>query len=462
MRRLKSTQAAVAERTGDQPVSADAWWETADLGQRWDATTASHLVRRAGFGMTREGIDQLASMEMEQAVDALLSAEVGEFADTSNAMQSTVLAGGELANISAWWLFVMRNSPVQLREKMTLFWHGHFATGADKVQSGHAMVRQNAILRSEALESFPEMVRQVARDPAMLIYLDSTDNRRTRPNENWARELLELFCLGTGNYSEQDIKELARCFTGWEVHRQRFRFNGYQHDEGRKTIFGQGGNLGGDEAIQIVLEQPACSRFIAKKLFRFLVSDEAVEPELLEPLAGHLRESEFDMGSVVRKILTSRYFYSEHAVARKIRSPIELAVGLMQCLGCSGNLYRLADRLQQLGQRPFYPPNVKGWDGGRKWINSSTLLGRANLVYDLIFGGETNWPAGDLVRWVGDRQASAESILGLCNQYLLAQPLAAAVQSELVGQFEDERFGDHQSVGRLLHAVSLQPEFQLG
>ena len=206
----------------------------------------------------------------------------------------------------------------------------------------------------------------------MLIYLDSVSNRKAHPNENYAREIMELFCLGEGNYTENDIRELARCFTGWEIKRKRFRFNRYQHDGGVKSVLGTTGKLGGEEGVRIVAEQDAAPRFLASKLIRYFLMDEPEAPErLVAPIARTLRDHDLNLAAAVRQILGSNLMFSRYSVARKVRSPVEFGVGLLNALEGSTDAYQLAESFEQLGQGLYYPPSVKGWDGGRTWINSS-------------------------------------------------------------------------------------------
>ncbi len=445
--------------------AAEKAWQT--YRGEWTAKQVAHLYRRAGFAASPSQLAEGEKQSAEKCVDALFQVEedqAKQFEKQMKTMGATILASRATRSLSAWWLYRMRYTPDQLLEKTCLFWHGHFATSAEKVDDPQSMLNQNRILRDGSLGKFEPLVQQIATDPAMLIYLDSTDNRKTRPNENFARELMELFCLETGNYSEKDIKELSRCFTGWEVRRKRFRFNPYQHDEGTKTFLGSSGKYDGKKAIQVVLEQEAAPRFLAKKLYRYFVADEPLpEKTLLEPLARQLRQTDFDIGKCIRTILCSNYFYSNKAYARKIKSPIEFALGLMRGLNASANLQQLADRLEQLGQIPFYPPNVKGWDGGRTWINSSTLLGRANLVRDLVHGSNTKWRDGDLARWLSkndmrDEKSAVEFIL----KVFVATEIPSAAKAKLVRLAKDQGIKTHSSVADLVHAISLLPEFQLG
>jgi uncharacterized protein (DUF1800 family) len=324
-------------------------------------------------------------------------------------------------------------TPRPLVEKLTLFWHGHFATGAEKVMDAELMYAQNVLLRSHALGDFRQMVHQISKDPAMLIYLDSVTNRKAHPNENYARELMELFCLGEGNYSERDVQELARCFTGWEIRRKMFRFNPYQHDSGGKMILGNPDVESGEDAIDCVVAHASMPHFIVSKLFRYLVCDEPRAPDaLLEPLAKDFVQSGYSVRAVVDRILQSRIMLSLWSSGRKVRSPVELAVELMRGLSATTNLDRMSKMLRPLGQALFYPPNVKGWDGGRAWINSSTLIGRANFVVDFLGDSKTRFGGTTLDAWAIEQGLASESDWRVwLVDSMLAVPLVEADRKKL-------------------------------
>jgi len=437
-----------------------------DAKRPWNRATAAHLFRRAGFAATWDELTEAIKQEPAELVAQLVRGPKTDeaFERQSRDLAEAMLATGNPQNLSAWWLHRMIGAPHPLLEKTTLFWHGHFATSAAKVTDPRLMLAQHELLRQHALDKFGPLVQAVSRDPAMLIYLDSTTNRKVRPNENYARELMELFCLGEGNYSEQDIKQIARCFTGWEVRNGRFRFREFQHDEGSKTFFGKTGNFGGQDAVRIVLDQPAAAEFIAGKLFRFFVCDEpAPPPALIDPLAEQLRKNDFTTGPVIERVLSSRLFFSGASVGRKIRSPVELSVGLLRALGGATNVYRLAEELAQLGQAVFFPPNVKGWEGGRHWINTSTLLGRANLVGRLVSGEESKFAAGDLAQ-LAERcgATSPEEVVDWLLELLVAVPIPRDARTPLVKLAGSNRGDANARVGKVIHAMSLLPEFQLG
>jgi uncharacterized protein (DUF1800 family) len=291
-----------------------------------------------------------------------------------------------------------------LREKMTLFWHNHFATSIAKVISPGLMFRQNVLLREHALGKFGPFLQAVSKDGAMLFWLDSNSNVKSHPNENYARELMELFSLGVGNYTEKDVRQAARAFTGWHTDGSGFKFDPASHDDAPKTVLGQTGPWDGGDVVRIVLEQPAAARFLVRKLYRFLISENAAPPDaLLEPLCASFRKSDYDVGRLVRTMLASRLFYSDHAFRQRVKGPVEYVLGAVQAVYRrypEGEAdYRplpqqmLVGRLAAMGQPLFAPPNVKGWPGGRSWLNTSTMLERDNFAEALATGTLWAYPA---------------------------------------------------------------------
>jgi uncharacterized protein (DUF1800 family) len=343
---------------------------------------------------------------------------------------------------------------------MTLFWHGHFATSVEKVGDAEAMYIQNRLLRNRALGDFAQLVHEISRDPAMLVYLDSATNRKAHPNENFARELMELFCLGEGNYSERDVQQLARCFTGWEIRRGKFRFNRYQHDFGEKTVLGMTSEFPDSDAIDVLLGQPAAARFIAARYF--VLEDQNPPAALIEPIATVLRESDWDISHAVRKILNSNLFFSEGVIGGKVRSPVDLTIGLLRALEASADAEQLAEDLLRLGQGLLYPPNVKGWDGGRTWINSSTLLGRANVVGRLMHDAKTRFAGSGLSDYFDRLQArTSTEIIDRLAQLTLAAPLSEAKHAALTTLIDQNDRSRDERIANALHVLGTLPEFQL-
>jgi uncharacterized protein (DUF1800 family) len=275
-------------------------------------------------------------------------------------------------------------NPHPLREKMTHFWHNHFATSNAKVRNAGYMLGMYDLMSRHALGNFADLLQEMSKDPAMMVWLDTNQSKKGQPNENYARELMELFSLGIGNYTEKDIREAARAFTGWEVRDGKPFFNSSQHDSGDKTVLSKSGPFKGEDVVRVCLEQDCCAYFIAGKLFKFLVS-ETLEPsrELLAPLAEQFRHSGYDFGALVATVLRSNLFFAPEAYRTKVKSPVEFAVGIIRALGARPNHTVLAQRLEGLGQHLFHPPSVKGWDGGPVWLNAQTLLFRQNLALAL-------------------------------------------------------------------------------
>lgn len=432
----------------------------------WSRSLAAHLYRRAGFAADADSLEKALAAGPAAAVEDLINTnlEPSDFRSVADSLAQTLLAGGDPMKLSAAWVYRLLFTPAQLLEKTTLFWHGHFATGADKVKNASMMWRQNQLLRQYALGDFESLTQAIAKDPAMLIYLDSASNRKSHPNENFARELMELFCLGEGHYSETDVVELARCFTGWEIRNDRFRKNPYQHDDGEKSILGQSARFDGEDAVRLVIQRDEMPRFICRKLYRFFICDEPAPPDdLIEIPARTFREHGLNVAAVLHQMLGSNLFFSVHAQARKIKSPVELVIGMLRGLNGTANSQLVAKGLFDLGQGLFYPPNVKGWDGGRTWINSSTLLGRANLFERILADENTRFDGKSLTEYLAgydiDRTDRAIEHYEKC---LMAVPINPDTRSQLNDQFATST-GDQEKLNRrLLHAITSLPEFQLG
>jgi uncharacterized protein (DUF1800 family) len=430
----------------------------------WDLRAAAHLFRRGGFAATRQELAAAVARQPADVVaDLVAASEPESYQSEISGLLKASLATGNVKRLSAQWVYRMLTTPAQLREKMTLFWHGHFATSAAKVEDPDLMQQQNDLLRQYALGDFSQLLLEISRNPAMLIYLDSASNRKSHPNENFAREIMELFALGEGNYSEQDIRELARCFTGWEIKRKKFRFNRYQHDSGTKTVLGTTGKLSGEDGVALVAAEPTAPRFIVRKLIRFFVMDEpAAADDLIEPLAEQLRGNQMQIGPTVRRILGSNLFFSAQARGRKVRSPVEVGIGFLRSLAGSTDSYQMADSLQRLGQGLYYPPSVKGWDGGRTWINSSTLLGRANLIRRLVDGGKTRFGKQNIAEYLKANDVdSVTTLIDWMETTLFAVPIPSAAKQRIVDLDAGSTAGAQQRTRDAVHILCTLPEFQL-
>jgi uncharacterized protein (DUF1800 family) len=288
--------------------------------------------------------------------------------------------------LRGWWLREMLATQSPLTERMTLFWHNHFVSSQQKVKYTELMYRQNILLRQHALGNFGAMLHAVSKDPAMVIYLDGASNRKGTPNENFAREVMELFTLGEGNYSEQDIKEAARAFTGWSIDGDtgEFKWRPRIHDDGSKTVLGQSGNFDGDAVLDILLAQPACADYIVGKLWREFVSPNPDPTEVVR-IARHFRASRYDIKTALHDLFLSPYFWDAANRGTLVKSPVELVVGTLHQFQFSyDDPLPFTFAVAQLGQNLFNPPNVKGWPGGEAWINSSTLLARKSTLERLF------------------------------------------------------------------------------
>jgi len=372
---------------------------------------ARHLLNRTSFAAGLADIETFAALTREQAVDRLLSwtgkpavtpppswmSEPFESLRRFRGMspEERKLALRELLRkafeLQSWWLTEMLVTPSPFTEKMTLFWHNHFVSSQQKVRSPQLMYRQNVLLRRHALGNFGALLHAIARDPAMVIYLDNASNRKGQPNENFAREVMELFTLGEGHYGERDIKEAARAFTGWGIDPDRgeFVFRRVAHDDGVKTVLGRSGSFNGEAVLDILLAQPQTAEHIAAKLWREFVSPEP-DPAAVGRVAKAFRESGYEIGAALRALLTADAFYEPRNRAVLIKSPVELVVGTLRQFGfATGEPLPFVLSTAQLGQSLLAPPNVKGWPGGEAWINSTTLLARKAFLDRLFRVEET-------------------------------------------------------------------------
>lgn len=361
-----------------------------------------HLLLRTGWAATPQQVAVTAQLSRAEAVDRLLDgthrdavtplpADLQEFtppprrrgelseAERKAFQREQVRFGLEMRS---WWFAEMLATDSPLTEKMTLFWHNHFVSSQQKVRFPKLLVDQNRLLRENALGNFGTLLHAIARDPAMVLYLDSAQNRRAAPNENFARELMELFTLGEGHYGEKDVKEAARAFTGWSIDRQtgNFRFYRFLHDGGDKTVLGRSGAFDGDDVLDILLAQPATAEFLTRKLWREFVSPDP-DPAEVSRIAAVLRQSHYAIRPWLRALLLSPAFWAPAHRGVLVKSPVEFLLGLVETLDVSGvdpRVLALASR--QLGQDLFAPPNVKGWPGGDAWISSTTLLARRQMA----------------------------------------------------------------------------------
>jgi uncharacterized protein (DUF1800 family) len=422
----------------------------------WDLSKVAHLHRRAAFGATRAELARDVQDGPSVSVDRLLKPR--PLSDDEklvlDSLRQGVLDSRDAARLKAWWLYRILYDPDPVREKLTIFWHGHFATSNRKVDGVPLMLAQNETLRRHALGPFGDLLSAMVGDAAMLVWLDGADSRKSKPNENFAREFLELFTLGVGHYTEPDIREAARAFTGWAITDGRGVFRDAAHDNGAKTVLKQTGPWQSADVVRITLEQPACAEFLCRKLYRFLVN-EAEEPnaDLLAPLAQELRGHGYAIAHVVRVILRSRHFYAEANRRQRVKGPVELSAGLLRSLEIPRpdvRLLALALACERQGQDLFHPPNVKGWDGGRTWLDTTAFLARCNWCNDVIWGNAAlGIPAYDPLAWAARHGLATE------------KASAAFLDLLLQGDCDDQARGLIERAGRDGSADGLRKALQL-
>jgi uncharacterized protein (DUF1800 family) len=367
---------------------------------------AAHLLRRMGFGGRIEEIEAVQKLGPVAAVDHFMTwSEDDGTRDNPHDLESRFKqnleegvppqqsAARTVPFAQAWWMHKLLYSSQPFKEKLTLFWHGHFVSGLDKVRNGFMLKNQNELFRRLGLGQFEALVLAVAKDPAMLEYLDNNENTKKHPNENFARELMELFTLGVhGGYTEKDVQESARAFTGWTFQRKRddlgtfrnppFSFRKDLHDTGSKNFLGQTGNFLGEDVVRITSNHPSTARFITAKLWRFFVSEELPEATATG-LAALFTKSGGNIREVLRAIFTSADFYAAKNRQSLIKSPLEYVVGSLRASATKllpTHEFALSGALSTMAQILFYPPNVKGWDGGMDWIADTTMLNRLQFV----------------------------------------------------------------------------------
>jgi uncharacterized protein (DUF1800 family) len=355
----------------------------------------AHLLRRAGFGATEAELAQYVSLGFDGALERLLNPEQVDDSATDQLLAPLTADLGDRKHIEAakfWWLSRMLYTQRPLQEKMTLFWHDHFATANSKVANAVLMLQQIQLFRDNGLGNFEVLLQKVTRDPAMLIWLDNRQNRKGAPNENYAREVQELFTVGIGNYTEQDIHEAARAFTGHTLDGSlNYTFNQRQHDTGDKTFQGQTGNFDADDILAILVRNPATARFITGKLFTFFVYDNP-DSATVDRLANTFVNTGFDIRAVLLDLFSGPEFLSSQAFHAQIKQPVDLVLGALKSLNVQNVGPDATQVLRRMGQDLLNPPDVSGWKGGAAWINSTTLFERFNFADRLAMGRDASKP----------------------------------------------------------------------
>jgi uncharacterized protein (DUF1800 family) len=476
---------------------------------QWNFDAAAHLLVRAGFGGRPGEIEKLRALGLNKAIDSLVDASQDftpppDWADPHNEdeLQKQVKEAPEgpekqaarkalneknkleMRDLTHWWITRMVNTPSPFVEKMTLFWHGHFATSGEKVRPAFKMWLQNQTLRAYASSDFGSLVKAISRDPAMLVWLDTIQSKKGAPNENFAREVMELFTLGEGHYSESDVKEAARAFTGYRLDQpsQSFKFVPQQFDATPKTFLGRTGNWDGDQIIDLILANPHCTSFVATKIWRFFAYEDP-SPQLVEALGSELRNVHYQIRPFMKQVFASAEFHGAHSRNSQIKSPVQFLVQALRTLPIAvPNEDVIEYAFRQMDQIPFYPPNVKGWDGGKSWINTATLAFRYKLARQLVEGispGELGMPKPKMMNNVsarptvtpplsvdqlvaeGDRQVPDKVVQQLVRRTFQISILPKL--SETFTQFisQKERPFDDNTIRDLLVLMMTTPNYQI-
>lgn len=456
----------------------------------------AHLMRRAGFGASRFEIEQLSATPYETVVDQLLRPEEQPELDKFEFYRYHPQAESSWTylHVQMDWLHTMRNGSRPLQEKMALFWHHVFATAASKVGASYVLAAQVRLFQRQGMGNYKELLLELARDPAMIFWLDNQENHKRAPNENWGRELLELFSIGVGNYTEKDVFEASRAFTGWSFRSNEsswrwgqfgwsFDYRPEDHDIGEKTFLGHTGRFNGEDIIDIIVQQPACARFIARHLYSFFVADEPPvprwsieaprDPEAVDMLAEKLIEANYEMKPVLHALFNSDFF--KESTFQKIKNPVEVVVGTLKLTGDLDGpdlgWKTIPLECTYMGQDLLNPPSVEGWHTGREWINSGALVRRVNFVADYV--RDTSHPGiQDIVRRITSHgqaitvEALVDRCLDLMGPVEASEETRASLITKAGGDAEvswesDEQYIDvSRRIGEMLALIAGTREYQ--
>lgn len=456
------------------------------MSVNWTLAAAAHLSRRAGFGGTPAEIDGLYAMGLEGSVSHLVDYE----AISTSAYESSLAARGynlqRISGLQQWFMDRMALSPRPLEEKMTYFWNLHWTSGIAKVRGETLLLNQNQTERQYAMARFDDLVVKISQDPAMLVWLDNTTNRVGRPNENYARELMELFCLGIGHYTEEDVRELARALTGWAVanYNRDTEYNAATfvdrpqfHDTGSKTILGQTGNFDGYDAIDIILNLTDGSgsvsgRFLGAKLWAFFAGTYAPE-SVVDALQQVYASTGHSVREVVRTIFLHSEFYEAHTVKTWVRSPVEYAVASVRMLEGVSDFSAAANALPGMGQVLFNPSDAKGWDWGTAWMNTGSLFSRVSVANTLASNrGTTGTRFDPEAILAGSDASTAEKVVDLVAARLNVDDVSSDIRAawiDYMNRNDDGTLGAwtntpanvDKKVRGLVHVLLTSPAFQL-
>ena len=452
-------------------MATDSWAPyTPDAAAPWDLRRVVHLHRRAGFAATWGEIQRDLKDGPQASVDRVLSGKADtegvapDFAQTADLLGESAAASRDASRLKAWWLYRMLFGPDPLTERLVLMWHNHFATSNLKVEDLPAMRAQNELFRRLARAPFGELLAAAVRDPALLVWLDAPANRKGRPNENLARELMELFTLGIGHYTEADVKEAARALTGWTVADGAFTEDAGIHDPGDKTILGKTGRWKGDDLVKMLVDHPATARRLAGRIGELFLGEKALKGADLNGLADGLRRRNLDVGWAVETVLRSRLFFSADNLGNRVLGPVEYVVGAARALELfdpPSSTLVLAEWCGQLGQDLFYPPNVGGWPGGRAWLTTRALVGRANYAAALIEGRRVGRPGPMDALGLARRHGEAD-VTAFYTRLLLGADPTPAWHTRLRAALDAHAGDEGESARRVAGLILAMPEAQLG
>lgn len=447
---------------------------TPDTRAPWDLRRVVHLHRRAGFGGTWRELQRDLKEGPKASVDRFLAGTAytdgvpSDFEATSVLLGDAATVSKDPSRLKAWWIFRMLFGPDPLTERLTLMWHNHFATSNLKVDDLDAMRAQNEVLRKLARAPLSELLNAMVRDKALLVWLDAPANRKGHPNENLARELMELFTMGIGHYSETDVKEAARALTGLGLGAGgKVEARPQQHDDGAKTILGKTGRWACADLVQMLLESPATASRLAFRLTELFMGEGETPPDGIRELAAGLRERRLDVGWAVETILRSQAFFTDDNIGRRVRAPVECVIGPIRAFELFDpppSTLVLGEWTTRLGQELFYPPNVGGWPGGRSWLSARSLVSKTNFAAALVEGAGVGRPVPvdslALARRYGiDHRADA--ILDFYARLLFGQDLAPDRRSMLLSVLGPGKVASPTDLHRLLAALLASPQAQL-
>jgi uncharacterized protein (DUF1800 family) len=451
-------------------MSAEIWAPYApDEKAPWDMRRVVHLHRRTGFAATWREIQRDLKDGPQASLDRVLAGKAAtagvpeDFQKTADLLGESAATSGDPARLKAWWVYRMLFGPDPLTERLALMWHNHFATSNLKVENLAFMRRQNELLRKLGRGPFGELLSAVVHDPAMLVWLDAPSNRKGHPNENLGRELMELFSMGVGHYTEADVKEAARALTGWSVEEDAFAEVATRHDDGEKTILAHKGPWKGDDLVRMVLEHPATPRRLAWRVCELFLGEKALKTADIDALADALRSRNLDMGWAVETVLRSRAFFADENLGNRVLSPVEYVIGAARALELfepPSSTLVLAEWCGRLGQDLFYPPNVGGWPGGRSWLTSRSVIGRANYASALVEGTRVGRP-GPMDALKLAQRSGEKDVVAFYTHLLLGTEPAPSWRARLAAGVHATASEEAEAARRTAALILAMPEAQV-